>query len=318
MKIYYDSLHEGLWFAHLHPALQSAAQLPFPQAPPTLALQQALLYDRPDIVLTSASNEPLLVLERTVEVPSGHNVGQRFARLAAGAEAGVPVVYFGPYAARKHGGETAGPRYMNLRLFFAIDEMMALTRTPVTTIRWPVDAQYEIIHTPERDDRMRAYLNVFFTYLPHGLRELREGILASDFEREQERERQEFIRREVRNPGQYKGPPPSVQIVETLRLSFVGGTDRQALRHPETVLYEIGMNNIRSDPYTGMALLYAYLYCGGTLRTKRNLVLHFPNVSAERWETFVLTRPRSKTTRLYQLVADGILFTDGYVPSMRL
>src|SRR2546423_1692293 len=103
MQIYYDSIQEGDWFRGLHPTLKSAALLPFPNVRlQPVALKQVLSLDRPDIVLVD-QEKPILVLERTREVPSGHNVGQRFARLVAAAQMRVPSVYLGPYAAYKHG-----------------------------------------------------------------------------------------------------------------------------------------------------------------------------------------------------------------------
>lgn len=147
MRIYYDGYHEGVWFRDLHPHLADAEMEPFPPAnQQSPGLASVLAYDRPDIVLTADDDSPLLSLERTIEVPSGHNVGQRFARLAAAARVGVPAVYFGPYSAYKHGGVTRGPRYMNLRLFHAIDATMRVEGSPITTVRWPTDQDFEIGH----------------------------------------------------------------------------------------------------------------------------------------------------------------------------
>jgi hypothetical protein len=197
LRIYYDSYQEGKWFESLHPSFSGAELRPFPGSTinPTAPLQTVLSYDRPDIVLTDTSDIPLLVVERTIEVPSGHNVGQRFARLVQAARCGVPCVYFGPYAAFKHGGETSGPRYMNLRLFKALDSVMEVERSPVTTIRWPVDHGYEIVFSPEKDERMRNYLDLYMSLLgAHGnLEGVRTGILSSTFEQEQETEREIFI-----------------------------------------------------------------------------------------------------------------------------
>jgi hypothetical protein len=106
--ILYDDPQEAAWFRGLHAALRAAHEEAITAAWKRPSLQGVFAYDRPDVVLL-ADDRPILVVEETVEVPSGHNVGQRFARLAAAAEAGVPCLYFGPYAARKHGGITAGP-----------------------------------------------------------------------------------------------------------------------------------------------------------------------------------------------------------------
>jgi hypothetical protein len=77
------------------------------------------------------------------------------------------------------------------------------------------------------------------------------------------------------------------------------------------------MSKIRSDPYTGTALLYSYLYCGGHPTQTRNLVLHFPNITIARWRAIGNAGGR-KDERLFKAAADGILFADGYLPKSAL
>lgn len=319
MRIYYDGLQEGMWFQSLHPALANATLHSFPStgnAPPLVA--KALSYDRPDIILTDDIDRPFLILERTVEVPSGHNVGQRFARLVGAAKMRIPAVYFGPYKAYKHGGETQGPRYMNLRLFYAIERMAEIENTSVTIINWPVDAACEIIQTPEKDNHVREYLKLFFEYYNvHGPEGMIEYIKNSDFEAERRRERAAFARADVRNPEQYNGPPPSVRIARTTDILPLRGADTSVLHFAETVFYNVGMTYIRSDPYTGTALLYSYLYCGGQPSRTRNMVLYFPNITIEMWRAVGRAGGR-KDERLFKMVADGILFRDGYLPKSLL
>jgi len=318
MEIYYDNLQEGIWFQGLHPNLANAALVPFPAGvvgPPPL--RAILSYDRPDIVLVDRAN-PILVLERTIEVPSGHNVGQRFARLVAAAQARVPLVYFGPYAAYKHGGATQGPRYMNLRLFYALDKLAQIEKTAVTIINWPVDESYEIVQTPFKDIRVQAYLELFFSlYSTYGLPGMLKHIMQSSFEEEQEAERREFIARQVVQPEQYDQPPPSVKISPWQSLPKLASQNPRNLSCSETVFYRIGMQYIRSDPYTGMAMLYGYLYCGGMRNRTRDLVLYFPNIDQQTWRATARDSDR-KDIRLYRLVADGILFSDGYLPKSSL
>ena len=310
MRIYYDGYHEGIWFRDLHPRLAGTALYPFPGGTPSShGLAAVLAYDRPDIVLTDDQGVPLLSLERTIEVPSGHNVGQRFARLAAAARAGVPAVYFGPYSAYKHGGVTQGPRYMNLRLFHAIDATMRVEDSPITTIRWPTDADFEIIHGPEKDGRLTEYLELFFELLDEGgVNWARDGLLNSNFERQQELERLAFIDREVRQPEQYDGPPPSVVIGHPTEFPSLRGI---RLPNQDVVLYDVGMRYIRSDPYTGMAILYAYLYCSGMEARSRTLILRFAEISMAMWDVAARSS-RRKDIRLFREVADGIIFSDGF------
>lgn len=316
MEVFYDSYPEGMWFRGLHERLEGAEMYPFP--PPAAQpewLKNVLSLDRPDIVLVD-DEQPILVLERTIEVPSGHNVGQRFARLVAAARCQVPAVYFGPYAAYKHGGVTAGPRYMNLRLFYAIQQMVQIEHTAISTIRWPVDADYEIIQTPAKDVEVVEYLQLFFDlYDGYGVPGLIPHLMSSPFEIALEKERQEFIEAEVVNSEQYDGPPASVAIGSTAAL-VAAGADAPPLQ--ETVLYQIGMNYIRSDPYTGMAMLYSYLYCGGIDERTRNLVLSLPGITIDTWRSATDRTPNAKHIRLYQYIADGIMFADGYLPRAAL
>ncbi len=319
MEIFFDSIQEGIWFQSLHPKLNDAILSPFPLQPnmPEL-LSNVLAYDRPDIVLTDQS-KPILVIERTIEVLSGHNVGQRFARLAAAAQMRVPVVYFGPYAAYKHGGSTQGPRYMNLRLFHALKNLASIEKAVVSTINWPVDKSYEIIQNPRKDIRMKDYLALFFYLYPRlNLDDLIQGIKTSKFEREQEVERKRFISTDVVNPAQYDDPPSSVSIDHSSMLPELHNSDTSNLKCHETILYKIGMRNIRSDPYTGMSILYLYLYCSGMQNRTRNLVLHFPEVSKEKWQTTAQGPRERKDIKLFRLAADGILFSDGYLPKSAL
>lgn len=319
MEIFYDSYPEGVWFKSLHSSLVNATLNPFPTSTERKeALQRVLLYDRPDIVLVD-NDRPILVLERTVEVPSGHNVGQRFARLVAAAQMQIPVVYFGPYAAYKHGGETRGPRYMNLRLFYALDNLAKIENTAATTINWPVDDHYEIIQRPAiRDKRVKAYMELFFTfYTRYDRSELAQLIANSTFQQEQDTEKTTFVSEKVRKSEQYDSPPGSVLIKPLMSLPELAMERPKNLHAAEVVLYAVGMQHMRSDPYTGTAMLYAYLYCGGMHDRRRNLVLHFPNISTGQWRNAASGRGR-KEIRLFKLAADGILFSNGYLPQSEL
>jgi hypothetical protein len=307
--IYADELHEGDWFRTLHPRLAGAAEEEITGAVKrNTALERVLLYDRPDIVLTDEAGVPVLVVERTIEVPSGHNVGQRFARLAAAAEAHVPVVYFGPYAARKHGGKTAGPRYMNLRLFEALDCVAAVNRSAVTCINWPVDADSEIIRSPSKDNRIRAYLTLFFKAYDNRARvDVNQAIMASRFEKEQLAERRTFASA-LRWVRDYDAPPNSIVICTPTEAVQLAGAPMPGT-YDAVVMYRVGMNNIRADPYTGAAMLYRYLYVLG-VKERRALIIHFPNITHAMWLRAAASG-RRKDIRLFRIAADGILFSEG-------
>jgi hypothetical protein len=314
LQILFDQVQEGQWFQGLHGSLTGAPTSGFPnasEAPPSV--RQVLAYDRPDIILTD-EDSPILVLERTTEVPTGHNVGQRFARLVAAAQLHIPTVYFGPYKAYKHGGSTQGVRYMNLRLFEAISNLARIESAYVTTINWPVDNRDELLKDPSKDGRLRDFLQIFFELYQQG--PVRQGFVDElqncEFERAQEAERQDFAR-SLRRRDAYEEPPDTVRIGPAdsfIDISkFPGGS---AFRR-EIVLYDIGMRYIRSDPYSGMALLYSYLYCDGLTNRSRDLILHFPEIDYATWQRTASTSVTRKDVRLFRLVADAILFSDRLV-----
>ncbi len=310
--ILYDEPQEAAWFRRLNTSLANAREVAITDAKSWPSMQKVLSYDRPDIVLLDRGM-PILVVEETVEVPSGHNVGQRFARVAAAAEAGVPFLYFCPYVAKKHGGITAGPRYMNARLFQALDVVERVTGTPVTTINWPVDKHFEVRRDQAKDADVREYLSTFLALYGNqpNLDQLNEGILLSDIHHRMITERNNFVRDSIRNSEQYNSPPPSVEILTLPEFNQRHGqVDRKLQSANELVTYKIGMNNIRSDPYTGTAIMYRYLYV--LEKPSRVLVLWFPSMTEAMWRKAAASNNR-KDVRLFRIAADAILFADNLV-----
>ena len=309
-EIFCDSLQEGLWFQGLNRCFTNASLETIPNSlreQQAYGIESVLQYDRPDIILKD-NGLVIFVLERTVEVPSGHNVGQRFGRLVAAAEQRIPVVYFGPYMAYKHGGATAGPRYMNLRLFYSLKKVSDYYNTAITTINWPVDEYCEVIKSPEKDERLIQYLDLFLSYYSrNGMQGLTEFMKCSTFQAEQEYEQEAFAEREIQNPEQYDMPPDSVEIMTRSRF------EQQYCVLPRTVpfnakieLYHVGMTYIRSDPYAGMAALYYFLYCNDTTFQ----ILHFPNIQYAEWQSL---RRNTKTYRMFKNFSYAILFDDALV-----
>ena len=310
--ILYDELQEAEWFRRLDSSLADAKQVAITDARLWPCLQNVLLYDRPDIVLLD-DQTPILVVEETVEVPSGHNVGQRFARLAAAAEAGVPFLYFGPYAAKKHGGVTAGPRYMNIRLFQALNAIERTMGIAVTTINWPVDEYFEVRRDQEKDEDVRDYLSTFLgLYASQSdLGQLNKAILSSNIHRRMVDERNTFAKTSIRRLDQYDNPPPSVKILTLPEFRQRHGHIPAKLQSAvELVIYKVGMKRMRSDPYTGTAMLYRYLYL--LEHPSRALVLWFPNITEMMWRKAAANSNR-KDVRLFRISADAILFADKLV-----
>lgn len=312
LTILYDEPQEAEWFRSLNANLADVNEVSIAEAKDWPSVRDVLSYDRPDIILVDGTT-PVLVIEETVEVPSGHNVGQRFARIAAAAEAGVPFLYFGPYVAKKHGGETAGPRYMNVRLFLALDVVERITGTAITTINWPVDADCEVRRDQTKDTDVRNYITTFLTLYERqsGLSELNKNLLSSDIHHRMVAERNVFVKTSIRNPEQYNSPPSSVEILSFIEFrQRYGYVSNQLQNFSSIVIYKIGMKDIRSDPYTGMSMLYQYLYV--LENPGRALVLWFPNITYAIWQK-VATNTKRKDVRLFRITADAIIFSDTLV-----
>ena len=61
-------------------------------------IRKILYLDACDLIVEK-DNEPVFTIEVTTEAGTGHNVVQRFARIAASVENGVPAIYIYPEGA---------------------------------------------------------------------------------------------------------------------------------------------------------------------------------------------------------------------------
>ncbi|MFW1931539.1 hypothetical protein ACG90B_19785 [Acinetobacter baumannii] len=310
--IIYDEPQEAFWFKSLNKIFEDAPIQSIGEASENPDVQDVLKYDRPDIILLYRG-KPVLVIEETVEVPSGHNVGQRFPRLVAAAEHNVPVIYFGPYVARKHGGDTEGPRYMNLRLFYALENLSQVTGTAVATINWPVDEHCEIRKDRDKDNEIKEYINEFIFALFNYPTRINEYLLNSSIYKRLEQEKIDFIKT-LKRASDYDNPPKSLQIMSSNDFFYKYAITPAFFPNvSEVVIYQVGSTYLRSDPYTGMAMLYHYLYI--ELHPNRSLILHFPHITIDSWRA---VNPLNKTKKLFKHSADAILFADGFLKKQEL
>jgi hypothetical protein len=282
-------------------------------------------YDRPDVILAHGER-PILVLERTEEVPTGHNVGQRFARIVRAAELKVPLVYFFPFVAQKHGQETqqreaeekTNQRYVNARLFDALSRLEKIHNTLSVPVNWPVDSHFELLRTSEKDAEVQRVVSGVIDGMTKNLTldDIRKDVAIKTAYEESYREKETRLKSQNR----YSNPPPSVVIMDSVALGSAlkldgKGIARLAARN-ESVLYNIGMNYIRSDPYTGMLLFYDYLYTRTGVSPKhrsRNLVVKMPQISLSEWTHESSISANRKDIFLYSHFSDAIALKDGIV-----
>lgn len=311
ITIYADSFVEGEWFSGLSPRLDSARHRklgPRGQNPPPV---DALVeYDRPDIVL-SDDGEPVLVLEKTGEVPTGHNVGQRMARLVRAVEREIPVIKFFPFDARKHGDHSSVCN-LNIRLIRAFEEMTEIHDTPTLAVNWPADEHGELVDDGSENERISDLVHAFV--------ETGFDPRCPAFRAQLDRMEEAYQRR-LEEYRQYGDPPPSVRILETGEVLAEMGeqlTDEVSAalrRREETVVYKIGMspeNCRREDPYTGTQFIYDYIWCrdGPEPEDKRrNLILHLPKIPRRRWREANPNDPSRKSCNWY-LTANALVYRD--------
>lgn len=174
-------------------------------------------------------------------------------------------------------------------------------------LNWPVDGDYEIVRDSSKDNDIREYLAEFFNvYKDFNLKQVSHYINQTDLTQRVNQELDLFVEEQIRRPSQYDVPPPSVRILSQDEFSSETGVDSQG---KEVVVYKIGMKNMRSDPYTGCAYLYATLYCGGINRPDRHLCLHMHHIYLEKWTELSQNNNR-KDIRLYKDAADYIYLKD--------
>lgn len=276
-------------------------------------IDQLVSYDRPDIILFDGK-EPILVVEKTREVPTGHNVGQRFARLAKAAEMGVPSIYFLPYMAKKH-GEYENICQMNPRVLLALIRMSRFHKTTCCSFKWPASEDGELIDDGSEDSELRTTISEF---LSNG-----GGRMTSQMLKQLEKMQAEFDQR-VDERQSYALPPNSIELTETGKTSLRESSKKALSICPisktrkGTLVYSISMTPgscKRQDPYTGMQFIYDYAYCrNGASRSNRthNLVLKFPLLDSRTFLTKNPNNPESKSCNWY-LLADGFEFSDTFV-----
>ena len=316
LVIYCDAKHEGLWFRDLSPLLSNARfEIIRGRGKNIDIIENLIFYDRPDIILLN-NGEPVMVLEKTSEVPSGHNIGQRLGRMVRSLEYEIPAIMFMPFDSMKH-GKHSNLCNLNARVLDGYLRMWDIHSTPALAVNWPSDSDWELITDGSEDDGISALVHDF----------IQSGFdwNCNEFRRQRAHMAEEFTRR-VATHRPYGRPPPSVKIVPTASLEDlirVRSGGRQEIPaewriRKETVIYTVGMTEEkckRQDPYTGMQFLYDYQHCRTGVDPgdkHRNLILDFPKVSVRRWKEANPNNPATKSV-LWYATANGFLLRDGVI-----
>jgi hypothetical protein len=313
-QIWSDNALEAEWFQSLDKRLNnSSISIIQGRGSNSEIVDQLVIYDRPDIILLDHAGTPILVLEKTREVPTGHNVGQRVARLIRAAEFGLPTFFFLPFDARKH-GKYSSMCTINTRLIKAMLRVGEIHDCPVLPVNWPCDDDGELVISGKENAELSKLISA--TLDSH------EGTFNETLDSHKELMERELELRESAYPP-YGELPKSAKIDDTKSfldgLGLLSNLNAPGLLERETSLvYKMEMtpdNCKRQDPYTGMQFIYDY----GWLREgpspkdrSRNLILHVPLVNLETWMKNNPDDYRSKSCNWY-LTADAIVLSDGII-----
>ena len=314
IKIFSDNLIEANWFKSLNKKFyNSKIELIKGRGKNIDIIEKLISYDRPDIILLK-NNKPLLIVEKTREVPTGHNVGQRMARLVRALELKVPTIVFFPFDSRKH-GEHTGICNMNARILLAFKNMWKIHDCPIVALNWKSDDDGELIGDGSEDKEIISVLNNL---------EIESFSLKSKiFNKLRINNENEYSKR-INVRKSYSKMPASVYAHKTVNFikkfgEKLNNKSRENLTKNEiTIVYKIIMsedNCKRQDPYTGTQFIYDYCYCrkGKKVNDKKsNLVLLFPEIRKNIWEKKNPNDINTKSCNWY-LTANLLLFKDGEI-----
>jgi len=271
-------------------------------------IKQILYLDAPDIIV-ERNARPIFSVEFSMEAGTGHNAFQRFARLAASVENGVPAFYVYPEAAIIHRKKSPS-RWdrINPMIFRALEAVMSIHAIPALLYYFPSDYKATegnpkvsrfkgtkglSLSSPtgrypacpnERDAEMSAMFKAMDEVLAkideHGLADGRASLLKSQLIQARRR----WMNEQATAQGVENGSPVSATIeVDTKVLlehmaSYSSGGYRigELLRSREkSTLYCVNAA-FRGDPYPGALAALDYMLCreGKTYEERnKNLIL---------------------------------------------
>lgn len=283
-------------------------------------IRKILYLDAPDLIVEK-DNEPILSLEITTEAGTGHNAFQRFSRIAAAAENGVPAFYIYPEGVivTRQGTQSKWDK-INPLIFSALESIQNIYRIPALLYYFPSDIkQYGTCasRSPnftskglQYDDDIVRYsgcpsaksksMQRLFTGIDevleaverHNVKDGLQNLLSNLKIREQIRWMQhEFSNKANGKPIEEMSPLSAVVTVDTDKvLQYLSRYENGGYRigellrnRRETKIYQINAK-FRGDPYPGCLAAIDYLCCreGLTFEERRyNLILAFGRVNVD-------------------------------------
>ena len=279
-------------------------------------IKKILYLDAPDIIV-EIDQEPIFSVEVSTEAGTGHNVFQRFARLAASVENNVPSFYIYPEAVIIT-RQNSVPKWdvINPLIFKALDDVMSVYQIPSLFYYFPSDYRLfkdnpsqsphimqkglrfernrNFSGSPEGSDSemqemFKAMNEIISIFEKFGIVRGRENLLSNRIIIS----RRGFMNSEYsRKNGNLNMSPLSatIKVPTDYLLNHLSKYEDnnysigELLRNrDETVIYKINAK-FRGDPYPGALASIDYLLCreGKTFEERRfNLVLAWADIGVD-------------------------------------
>lgn len=282
-------------------------------------IKKILYLDAPDLIV-EIDHEPIFSIEVSTEAGTGHNVFQRFARLAASVENNVPSFYIYPEAViihRKKSGTTKWDE-INALIFKALDHVMSIYKIPSLFYYFPSDFKTHkttplksknlrdkglifdkrrkysgspINSDSEMQDMFKAINEIVSINEKHGVVNGRDKLLSNRVIID----RTDLMKKEFADKkGHFNLSPlsateiiPTISLIDYLSNYEKGGYKIGELLNSrkETILYQVDSKTFRSDPYSGCIAAIDYLKCreGKTFEERKyNLVTVWGNFTFDK------------------------------------
>ena len=280
-------------------------------------IKQILYLDAPDLIV-EINSEPIFSIEVSTEAGTGHNVFQRFGRLAASVENNVPAFYIYPEAAIIHRvkGNSTKWDIINPLVFKALDDVMSVYQIPALFYYFPSDYKLYADPTtspnisnkglkfdpnrnfagcPDSSDSEMKYMfdainEIISVVESSGVINGRSTLLA----KRPIINRKTFMQSEYASKGGNENMSPlsaTIKIPTDYLLRHLSKYESKTYKigellrsRKETIIYKVDAK-FRGDPYPGAIAAIDYLLCreGKTFEEREyNLVMAWGNLTVDK------------------------------------
>ncbi len=293
-------------------------------------IKQILYLDAPDLIV-ELDSEPIFSIEVSTEAGTGHNVFQRFGRLAASVENNVPAFYIYPEAViiNRTKGNTTKWDSINPLVFRALDNVMSIYKIPALFYYFPSDYRSHPLATSSpnirskglkfdtnrnfagspdsRDSEMKLMFDAINEIInvveTTGVIKGREKLLGKRIVID----RKNFMQTEFAAKGGNNNMSPltaTIKVPTDYILNYLKTYESSSYKigellrsRKETIVYKVDAG-FRGDPYPGALAAIDYLLCreGKTFEDREyNLVMAWSDVEVDdKKKTIILKGKKGK------------------------